>query len=139
MSLGTETGIINSIEACAGENFLGLFDMLFEGVKEEDNVFMASLMLVLVVLLGFGLQCACHAVLGVCVVRWILLLSRSLRCQNWRAQMVWMWSKVRSLSSSRSSRIWSYAASPEPREVEHGAVVAEQLLEALLRVLTVCL
>jgi hypothetical protein len=32
--------------------------MLVEGVSEEDDVFMASLMLVLVILLGFDRRCA---------------------------------------------------------------------------------
>jgi hypothetical protein len=35
--------------------------------------------------------------------------GRSLVGRNWQAQMVWMCAKVRSLSLSRSSRIWSYA------------------------------
>ena len=49
----------------AAENFLRLFAMLFEGVAEEDDVFMASLTLVLVVLLPFDMRCARRSALGV--------------------------------------------------------------------------
>ena len=45
--------------------------MLFEGVAEEGDVFMSSLMLVLVVLLGFGRRCALRVARGVVDVRWI--------------------------------------------------------------------
>ena len=45
-------------EAGATENYLGLVSILVEGVAEKDDVFMASLMLVLVVLLGFDRRCA---------------------------------------------------------------------------------
>ena len=82
--------------------------MLFEGVAEEDDVFMSSLTLVLVLLLGFDRRCAQCSARGVGAVRWIRV---SLLCTpKWRAQMVWMCAKVMSLSSSRSSRIWSYGA-----------------------------
>ena len=45
-------------KTCRAENVLGLVSMLVEGVAEEDDVFMASLMLVLVVLVGFDRRCA---------------------------------------------------------------------------------
>jgi hypothetical protein len=45
-------------EAGAAENCLGLVSMLVEGVAEEDDVYMASLMLALVVLFGFDRRCA---------------------------------------------------------------------------------
>jgi hypothetical protein len=45
-------------EAGAAENYLELVSMLVEGVAEEYDVLMASLMLVLVVLLGFDRRCA---------------------------------------------------------------------------------
>ena len=44
--------------------------MLFEGVAEEGDVFMSSLMLVLVVLLGFGRR-TLRVARGVVDVRWI--------------------------------------------------------------------
>ena len=45
--------------------------MLFEGVAEEDDVFMTSLTLVLVVLLGFDRRCARRGARRVSAVRWI--------------------------------------------------------------------
>ena len=45
--------------------------MLFEGVADKDDVFMASWTLVLVVLLGFDRRCARRGARGVSAVRWI--------------------------------------------------------------------
>jgi hypothetical protein len=49
---------VNDSEAGAAENCLELVSMLVECVEEVDNVFMASLRLERVVLLGFDRQCA---------------------------------------------------------------------------------
>jgi hypothetical protein len=82
--------------------------MFFKGVAEEGGEVVISLTLVLVVLFGFDRRGALCSARGVGAVRWIrvsLLGTPKLG----RAQTVWMCAKVRSLSSSRSSRIWSYA------------------------------
>jgi hypothetical protein len=54
------TSTLSASEAGTAENFFGLFAMLFEDVAKEDDVFMASLTLVLVLLLGFDRRCARH-------------------------------------------------------------------------------
>jgi hypothetical protein len=82
--------------------------MFLKGVAEEGGEVVTSLSLVLVVLLRFGRRGARRSARDVGAVRWIRV---SLLCTpKWRAQMVWMCAKVMSLSSSRSSRIWSYGA-----------------------------
>jgi hypothetical protein len=102
----TEAGSVHSAPARqAAENLPGLFTM---GVAEEGGEFVASLSLVLVVPVRFGRRCARRGARCFGAVRCVR--EAILAAPNWRAQMVWMCAKVSSLSSSRSSRIWSYAA-----------------------------
>ena len=62
--------------------------MLFKGIAEEGGEFVTSLMLVLVVLLGFDLRGALRSARGVSDVRWIRVSI--LGTPNWREQTVWM-------------------------------------------------
>ncbi len=97
---GDGSGLVplGASNAGSAEDFPMLFTMFFKGVAGEGGEFVTSLMLVLVVLLGFDRRGARRSARGVGAVRW-----RSLVRLNWRAQTVWMCAKVRSLSSSRSS------------------------------------
>jgi hypothetical protein len=61
---------VSASESGSAENFLWLNTMLFEGVAEEHDVFMASLILVLVGLLGFGWQRTWRSARSVRAVRW---------------------------------------------------------------------
>ena len=61
---------VSASESGSPENFLWLNTMLFEGVAEEHDVFMASLILVLVGLLGFGWQRTWRSARSVRAVRW---------------------------------------------------------------------
>ena len=61
---------VSASESVSAENFLWTNTMLFEGVAEEHDVFMATLMLVLVGLLGFGWRRTWRSARSVRAVRW---------------------------------------------------------------------
>jgi hypothetical protein len=77
--------------------------MFFQGVAEEGGEVVTSLTLVLVVLLGFDRRGARRSARGVGAVRWIRVSLLG------TPDGLDVRKKVRSVSSSRSSRIWSYA------------------------------
>jgi len=74
---GDGSGLVplGASEAGSAEDLSMLFTMFFKGVAEEGGEFVTSLMLVLVVLLGFDRRGARRSARGVGAVRWVALLG----------------------------------------------------------------
>jgi len=87
------------------EDLPWLVTMLFKGVAEEDGEFVTSLMLVLVVLLGFDRRSARRVARGVSAERALVRVAAKLAGASLLDE-----SEGQVLSSSRSSRTLWYAS-----------------------------